>query len=314
MKKLDIEPTRRISTRTRVKGKKLIPIEVIKIRPTGPMDWSIKRIVDSPICLIRDPEEDYYYIADGNHRFFTKLLVQKIELINAWVLEEGDQRRIHGNPLSTMLQDWKDGFISLKNLFYKAREAYEINIKIIKADLEECGGRFINSDPVNNSDGVTNLADFLHLGDSKPRRNDSVAGGNAFFPSVKSILKDKMKNSILIVDHEVRVRESLKMILQKDYKVLLAKNAEEAFFQIKNNPPGVILLDAILPDMDSLGALSRIKCQYPDTIVIIITAKKSVQTAVKAIKRGAFDYVFKPFDIDKLLSVISRSFSKLAGV
>jgi hypothetical protein len=51
------------------------------------MDWSIKEIRYSPICLIRDAEEDCYYIADGNHRFFTKLLVHKSKSINAWVLK-----------------------------------------------------------------------------------------------------------------------------------------------------------------------------------------------------------------------------------
>lgn len=163
MKNLDIEPISRISTRTRVKVKKLIPIQVTKIRPTNAMDWSIKKIVDSPICLIRDAEDDCYYIADGNHRFFTKLLVQKIESVKAWVLEEGDQQRLHGNPLPTILQDWKDGFISLKQLLYRARRAYEINIGSINKDLKLCFGGINNSDTVDNLDEVTNLADFLRF-------------------------------------------------------------------------------------------------------------------------------------------------------
>jgi hypothetical protein len=159
---LDIEPISRISTRTRVKRKKLVSIQVTKIKPTEPMDWSIKKIIDSPICLIKDAEEDCYYIADGNHRFYTKLLVQKIKFINAWILEEGDQGRLHGNPLPTILQDWKDGYINLKQLFFKAREAHEINENYIKADLQECGG-LIDSEAVNNANKVTNLVDFLHL-------------------------------------------------------------------------------------------------------------------------------------------------------
>ena len=133
-----MQSSHRISTRTRVKGKKLIPIKITKIRPTNAMDWGIKKIIYSPICLIRDPEENCYYIADGNHRFFTKLLVQKIEFIKAWVLEEGDQRRLHGNPLPERLQHWKDGFISLQQLFYEARTAYEINMNSINKDLELC--------------------------------------------------------------------------------------------------------------------------------------------------------------------------------
>jgi DNA-binding NtrC family response regulator len=65
----------------------------------------------------------------------------------------------------------------------------------------------------------------------------------------------------LIVDDEVGVRGSLKMILKKDYEVFLAKNAEEAFLQIKEHSPEVILLDIILPDMDSLIMLERVN--YP---------------------------------------------------
>jgi hypothetical protein len=138
MRFLDMQSSHRISTRTRVKGKKLVPIQVAKVRPTNPMDWGIKKIIDSPLCLIRDSEEDCYYIADGNHRFFTKLLVQKIESIKAWVLEEGDQQGLHGNPLPEVLQDWKNGFISLKQLFYMARAAYEINMNSINKDLDLC--------------------------------------------------------------------------------------------------------------------------------------------------------------------------------
>jgi len=139
MKNLEIEPINRISTRTRVKGKNLVSIQVSKIKPTNAMDWSIKKIIDSPICLIRDAEKDCYYIADGNHRFFTKLLVQKIKFLNAWVLEEGDQERLHGNPLPTRLEDWKNGVIDLHKLCLMAREAYNNNEYDIKKDLELCG-------------------------------------------------------------------------------------------------------------------------------------------------------------------------------
>ena len=65
------------------------------------------------------------------------------------------------------------------------------------------------------------------------------------------ILVGKMR-SVLIVDDEIGARESLKMILKSDYEVFLAKNAEEAFSQIKEHSPEVILLDIILPDLDGL--------------------------------------------------------------
>jgi DNA-binding NtrC family response regulator len=122
---------------------------------------------------------------------------------------------------------------------------------------------------------------------------------------------DKVR-SVLIVDDEVGARESLKMILKNDYEVILAKNAEEAFLQIKAHSPDVILLDIILPDLDGLKVLDQIKQNDPDMVVIMITATKTVKTAVEAMKLGAYDYVTKPFDIDELRLIISRSLSAKA--
>jgi DNA-binding NtrC family response regulator len=118
--------------------------------------------------------------------------------------------------------------------------------------------------------------------------------------------------SVLIVDDEVGARESLKMILKSDYEVFLARDAEEGFLQIKVHSPDVILLDIILPDLDGLKVLERIKQSDPDMIVIMITATKTVKTAVEAMKLGAYDYVTKPFDIDELRLIISRALSTKA--
>jgi DNA-binding NtrC family response regulator len=125
------------------------------------------------------------------------------------------------------------------------------------------------------------------------------------------MLVGKMR-SVLIVDDEIGARESLKMILKNDYEVFLAKNAEEAFSKIKEHSPDVILLDIILPDLDGLKVLERIKQNDPDMVVIMITATKTVNTAVEAMKLGAYDYVTKPFDIDELRLIITRSLSAKA--
>jgi len=118
--------------------------------------------------------------------------------------------------------------------------------------------------------------------------------------------------SVLIVDDEVGTRESLKLILKKDYDVLLAKDAEEAFLQIKEQTPDVILLDIILPDQDGLRVLEKIKKNDSDSIIIMITATKTVKTAVEAMKLGAFDYITKPFDVDELRLIVSRALSTQA--
>ena len=118
--------------------------------------------------------------------------------------------------------------------------------------------------------------------------------------------------SVLIVDDEVGTRESLRMILKNDYDVFLAKDAEEAFLYIKEHSADVILLDIILPDIDGLKVLEKVKQQDPDLIVIMITATKTIKTAVEAMKLGAYDYVTKPFDLDELRLIISRALSTLA--
>ncbi len=123
--------------------------------------------------------------------------------------------------------------------------------------------------------------------------------------------KEFMK-SILVVDDEVGARESLKMILKKDYQVFLAKNAEEAFRQMETCHPDVILLDLILPDMDGLRVLEKLKQTFPDQIVIMITATKTIKTAVEAMKLGAYDYITKPFDVDELCLIIHRALSTRA--
>ena len=118
--------------------------------------------------------------------------------------------------------------------------------------------------------------------------------------------------SVLIVDDEIGARESLKMILKNDYEVSSARNAKEAFSKIKEHSPHVILLDILLPDLDGLKVLERIKRNDPDMVVIMITATNTVNTAVEATKLGAYDYVTKPFDIDQLRLIITRSLSAKA--
>jgi DNA-binding NtrC family response regulator len=118
--------------------------------------------------------------------------------------------------------------------------------------------------------------------------------------------------SILIVDDEVGARESLKMVFKDDYEVFLAKNAEEAFRQAKEQGPDVILLDILLPDLDGLKVLERIKQEDPDAMIVMITATRTIKTAVEAMKLGAHDYVTKPFDVDELRLIVNRALSNQA--
>ena len=118
--------------------------------------------------------------------------------------------------------------------------------------------------------------------------------------------------SLLIVDDEIGARESLKMVFKEEFEVLLAKSADEAFSQMKEHTPDIILLDILLPDLDGLKVLERMKREDPDTIVIMITATRTVRTAVEAMKLGAYDYVTKPFDVDELRLIVNRALSNQA--
>jgi len=76
--------------------------------------------------LLVEADDGLYYIADGNHRFFKKLVFGgDPETIPAWVLEEGDQERVHGSPLPQHVREWKDGKITLSQLCVIAKNAYE---------------------------------------------------------------------------------------------------------------------------------------------------------------------------------------------
>ena len=74
----------------------------------------------------------------------------------------------------------------------------------------------------------------------------------------------------------------------------------------------MILLDILLPDLDGLKVLERIKQEDPDATVIMITATRTVKTAVEAMKLGAYDYVTKPFDVDELRLIANRALSNQA--
>ena len=76
--------------------------------------------------------------------------------------------------------------------------------------------------------------------------------------------------------------------------------------------PDVILLDILLPDLDGLKVLERMKREDPDAMVIMITATRTVKTAVEAMKLGAYDYVTKPFDVDELRLIVNRALSNQA--
>ena len=119
--------------------------------------------------------------------------------------------------------------------------------------------------------------------------------------------------SILIVDDEESVRDSLNnWFIEDGYQVECAENAKQALLLIEAKEFDIILADIKMPGMDGLEMHRRIKALNKDAIVIIMTAFASVDTAVQALKDGAFDYVTKPFDPDDLSHLIRNASTQIA--
>lgn len=116
---------------------------------------------------------------------------------------------------------------------------------------------------------------------------------------------------ILIVDDEFSVRDSLEQWFRKDgYRSASAEDATEALKMLQDSSWEVALLDIKMPGIDGMELLRRIRKIVPDLIVIMITAYASVETAVQALKEGAFDYITKPIDPDELSHVVRRALER----
>ncbi len=116
---------------------------------------------------------------------------------------------------------------------------------------------------------------------------------------------------ILIVDDEVSVRDSLYQWFKADgYRVDTADGAASALNKLQENPWDIILLDIKMPGMDGIELQNRIKQIDKNIVTIIITAYASVDTAIQALKDGAFDYITKPIDPDDLGRLIRNAIEK----
>ncbi len=118
------------------------------------------------------------------------------------------------------------------------------------------------------------------------------------------------KATILVVDDEYGVRQSFNMIFKDQYGVLVAENGQEALDIFTKNSIDLILLDILLPDINGLDLLEKIKGIDPNTEVVMVTAVKEITTAVKAIKLGAYDYIVKPFIVEDIINIVNRSLEK----
>lgn len=119
-------------------------------------------------------------------------------------------------------------------------------------------------------------------------------------------------NKILIIDDEAQIRKLLARIMELEgYEVLLAGDCKSALKQIQSHAPEVILCDVYLPDGNGVNLVLDIKKKYPDLEAILLTAHGNIPDCVQAIKNGAFDYITKGNENNKIIPVVERAFNKI---
>ena len=121
-----------------------------------------------------------------------------------------------------------------------------------------------------------------------------------------------MTHSILIVDDEAGIRESLCSILAEEgYRPEAVASAEEALAIVDRGGVDIVLMDIWLPGMDGMEALERLQASPRPPVVVMITGHGNIETAVRATKLGAFDFIEKPLSLEKIIVVIKNSMARL---
>ena len=117
-----------------------------------------------------------------------------------------------------------------------------------------------------------------------------------------------MAETICIVDDEPAILHSLSSILEDEgYQVIVATNGVEGLKVVRSDSPDLVLLDIWMPEMDGLETLKRLRSQFPGILVVMMSGHGSIETAVKATKLGAYDYLEKPLDLEKVTILVRNA-------
>ena len=117
--------------------------------------------------------------------------------------------------------------------------------------------------------------------------------------------------TIAIVDDDPVIRGIISLSLETDYQVQTYSSAEKALAAMEKTPPDLVLLDIVLPGMNGVEALGKLKRLYPNIPVIMITASEDVETVVSVMRKGAYDYAVKPLQIENLKVAIVNGLEAL---
>ncbi|MBI2217237.1 MAG: sigma-54-dependent Fis family transcriptional regulator [Candidatus Rokubacteria bacterium] len=120
------------------------------------------------------------------------------------------------------------------------------------------------------------------------------------------------RGTVLVVDDEAGVRASIRAILEETCEVLEAEHGGAAMEILRSRDVDLVMLDQRMPGEPGIDVLTRVKAADPSTVVVLATAVHDVRTAVEALRRGAYDYLTKPFDVDDILMLVQRALEKRA--
>ena len=117
-----------------------------------------------------------------------------------------------------------------------------------------------------------------------------------------------MAETICIVDDEPAILNTLSSILEDEgYQVIVAKSGVEGLKVVRTDSPDLVILDIWMPEMDGLETLKRLRSQFPGILVVMMSGHGSIETAVKATKLGAYDYLEKPLDLEKVTILVRNA-------
>ena len=116
------------------------------------------------------------------------------------------------------------------------------------------------------------------------------------------------KSKVLVVDDDAKILFAFRQVFRKaGYSTITASDGEEALQKISTEQPSVVFMDISMPKVDGLEVLRRLKAQHLTAPVVIITGYGTMQTAIKAVKLGAFEYLTKPLDVRKIREIAERA-------
>jgi signal transduction histidine kinase len=118
--------------------------------------------------------------------------------------------------------------------------------------------------------------------------------------------------TILLIEDELQLRENLQILLQSTgYQVTTAANGVEGIQQLREQAFDLVITDLVMPGMDGFKVMDYLRVHSPETVVVAITGYVSAESAITALRKGAYDYLAKPLDVDLVYSVVARALEKV---